>query len=125
MDERSQTLTICVMSLEEMKAYSRAYAKDVANEIPRTGSVRAFVSQELLWKKLTPKRLEILNVMVGAGPMSIRELARRLSRDVKAVHGDVHALLKENLITKTEGGQIELPFDEVRLEVAMRAQVAA
>ncbi len=113
------------MSLEEMKAYSRAYARDVTNEVPRTGSTRAFISQELLWKKLTPKRLEILNAMVGAGPMSIRELARRLSRDVKAVHGDVQILLKDSFITKTESGEIELPFDEVRLEVAMKAQAAA
>lgn len=125
MDKQIQTLTICVMSIEEMKAYSRAYARDVTNEVPRTGSIRAFVSQELLWKKLTPKRLEILNAMVGAGPMSIRELARRLSRDVKAVHGDVQILLKDNFITKTDSGEIELPFDEVRLEVAMKAQAAA
>ncbi len=113
------------MSLEEMKAYSLAYAKDVTNEVQRMASVRAFISQELLWKKLTPKRLEILNAMVGAGPMSIRELGRRMARDVKAVHSDVQILLKENFITKTESGQIELPFDEVRLEVAMRAQAAA
>lgn len=125
MDKQIQTLKICVMSFEEMKAYSRAYARDVTNDVPRTGAIRAFVSQELLWKKLTPKRLEILNAMVGAGPMSIRGLARRLSRDVKAVHGDVQILLKDNFITKTQSGEIELPFDEVRLEVAMKAQVAA
>jgi predicted transcriptional regulator len=28
--------------------------------------------------------------MTGQGEMSIREVARRLSRDAKAVHGDAH-----------------------------------
>lgn len=113
------------MSLDEMKAYSLQYARDVASGLPRSVTTRAYTSQELLWKKLTPKRLDILNAMVGAGPMSIRELGRRIARDVKAVHGDVQVLLGDKVIEKTDSGEIELPFDEVRLEVAMRAQDAA
>jgi predicted transcriptional regulator len=31
-----------------------------------------------------------LQAITGQGEMSIREVARRLSRDAKAVHGDVH-----------------------------------
>ena len=125
MDDQERTLRICVMSLEEMKAYSRDYARDIANGVRRDVITRGYISQELLWKKLTPKRLEMINAMVGAGSMSIRGLARRMGRDVKAVHGDVQALLEDNFLVKTERGEIELPFAEVRLEVAMRAQVAA
>ena len=36
--------------------------------------------------------------MTGAGAMSIREAARRVERDVKAVHGDVTALLNAGLL---------------------------
>jgi hypothetical protein len=38
------------------------------------------------------KRWEVLSVMTGAGPMSIRVPACRLDRDMKAVNGGVHAL---------------------------------
>jgi predicted transcriptional regulator len=58
--------------------------------------------------------------MTGAGPMSIREVARRVNRDVKAVHGDVAALLKAGILRK-EDGRVVFPFDEVRLDVRMKA----
>ena len=119
------TLRICVMTIDEMKAYTLASARNLDAGIAPTVSLRAFATQELLWKKLTPKRLEILDEMVGAGPMSIRELARRMRRDVKAVHGDVHVLLGDKLLTKTVAGEIVLPFDAVRLELDMKAKVAA
>ena len=49
----------------------------------------SFATPELLWKVLTAKRWELLKVLCGAGPISIREAARRVGRDVKAVHRDV------------------------------------
>jgi len=58
----------------------------------------AFATPELLWKVLTAKRWELLKVLCGAGPVSIREAARRVGRDVKAVHSDVTALLAVGLI---------------------------
>jgi hypothetical protein len=42
---------------------------------------------------LTAKRWEILGAMTGQGEMTIRNIAQRVGRDVKAVHGDVQALL--------------------------------
>lgn len=50
-----------------------------------------FASPELLWKVLTAKRWELLKALCGAGPVSIREAARRVNRDVKPVHSDVTA----------------------------------
>lgn len=46
----------------------------------------SFASPDLLWKVLTAKRWELLKALCGAGPVSIRESARRVGRDVKAVH---------------------------------------
>ena len=56
-----------------------------------TESRISFETPELLWKVLTAKRWDIIKALTGAGPVSIREVARRVGRDVKAVHGDVHA----------------------------------
>jgi predicted transcriptional regulator len=44
----------------------------------------AFATSEVLWQALGALRWALLRAMCGAGPMSIREAARRLGRDVKA-----------------------------------------
>src|ERR1700681_776921 len=66
----------------------------------------SFASPELLWKVLTPKRWELLKALCGAGPVSIREAARSVGRDVKSVHRDTTALLKAGVIDRAEGGGI-------------------
>jgi hypothetical protein len=45
----------------------------------------SFETPELLWKVLTARRWELLKSLCGAGPVSIREAARRVGRDVKTV----------------------------------------
>ncbi len=80
-----------------------------------------FATPELLWKVLTAKRWELLKAMCGAGAMSIREAARRVGRDVKAVHGDVVALLAAGVLSHAEGGGIVFPFEAVRVEFMLEA----
>lgn len=75
-----------------------------------------FASPELLWLVLTSKRWQLLKAMCGAGPISIREAARRVGRDVKAVHGDMTALLKAGLVDRTMDGRVEFPFETVKVE---------
>jgi|SRR4051812_27991757 predicted transcriptional regulator len=81
----------------------------------------AFAAPELLWEVLSAKRWELLKAMCGAGPISIREAARRVSRDVKAVHGDVTALLDAGVLQRTADGEIEFPFDAVKVEFMLQA----
>jgi len=70
----------------------------------------SFVTPELLWKVLTAKRWELLKALCAAGPVSIREAARRLGRDVKAVHGDVTLLIETGVLNRTTDGKIEFPY---------------
>ena len=81
----------------------------------------SFASPELLWQVLTAKRWELLKAMCGAGPISIREAARRVGRDVKAVHGDVKALLDAGVLGRNAAGAIEFPFESVKVEFMLRA----
>ncbi|MCF8178632.1 MAG: DNA-binding protein [Sulfuritalea sp.] len=81
----------------------------------------SFATPELLWKVLTEKRWELLKVLCGAGPVSIREAARRAERDVKAVHGDITALLNAGVLNKTENGQIVFPYEAVKVEFLLQA----
>lgn len=85
------------------------------------GQFISFESPELLFKVISGKRWELLKVMTGAGPMTIREAARRMHRDVKAVHGDVHALLNAGLLQKTEKGQVVFPYDAVHVDFMLNA----
>ncbi len=48
--------------------------------------------------------------------MAIRELARRLNRDVRAAYSDVHALLNCGILDKTADGKIEFPYDTVHVD---------
>jgi predicted transcriptional regulator len=43
-----------------------------------------------------------------------------VGRDVKAVHSDVHALLKAGVLHKAEG-KIVFPYDALRLDVTLHA----
>ena len=81
----------------------------------------SFATPELLWQVLTTKRWELLKALCGAGPVSIREAARRVNRDVKAVHGDITALLSVGVLSRAEGGGIVFPFEAVKVEFLLQA----
>jgi predicted transcriptional regulator len=70
---------------------------------------------------LTAKRWELLKVLCGAGPVSIREASRRVERDVKAVHSDITALLNAGVIDRVEGGGIVFPYEAVKVEFLLEA----
>ena len=85
------------------------------------GAFISFETPELLWKVITPKRWELLKTMTGAGPLAIREIARRVRRDVKSVHGDIHALLKAGVLERVDDGRILFSYDEVHVDFVLRA----
>lgn len=87
----------------------------------KQGQFIGFETEELLWKTLTLKRWQILKVMTGAGELSIREVARRVDRDVKAVHHDVTTLLHCGLLDKTDTGKVIFPYDAVHVDFMLRA----
>lgn len=110
-----KTVILQVATLEDLKRRARDAFRG-----SKQGSRITFASPELLFKLLTAKRWELIRAITGAGPLSIREAARRVNRDVKAVHGDVQALLKAGILQKTEG-RIVFPYDAVRLDVTLHA----
>ena len=81
----------------------------------------SFATPELLWQVLTAKRWELLKKLCGAGPVSIREAARRVQRDVKAVHSDVTALLKAGVLDRAQGGGVVFAYVAVKVEFLLQA----
>ena len=113
-----KTVTLDVRAPSEaMEDFVRAWKTGKSEKSARI----SFATPELLWKVLTAKRWELLKVLCGAGPVSIREAARRVGRDVKAVHSDITALLNAGVLDRAEGGGIVFPFEAVKVEFLLQA----
>lgn len=109
-------VTLTVESREAVKQRMRAAFAGKAQE-PRI----SFASVELLWKVLAPNRMALVQTLAGAGPVTLREAARRVGRDVRAVHSDVHTLLLAGVLNKTEDGRIEFPYTEIHVDFMLKA----
>lgn len=113
-----KTVTLDVRQPSEAMAdFSSAWKSGKGQRTARI----SFATPELLWEVLTAKRWELLKALCGAGPVSIREAARRVDRDVKAVHGDLTALLNAGVLNRSEGGGVEFPYDAVKVEFLLQA----
>jgi predicted transcriptional regulator len=106
-------MNIVTLSIASREDVSRRAATAFRGE--EQGAHISFSSVDLLWKTLTMKRWEILRAMTGQGGLSIREVARRVGRDVKAVHGDVTALLQAGILDQAEAGVV-FPYDAVHVD---------
>ena len=73
-----KTLTLDVRApADAMADFTQAWSTGKAQKTARI----SFATPELLWRVLTQKRWELLKVLCGAGPVSIREAARRLGNE--------------------------------------------
>jgi predicted transcriptional regulator len=106
-----KTVTLRVSSLEETR---RQTAASFRGEYQ--GEFISFTSVELLWKTFTAKRWAIVRAMTGQGEMTIREIAAAVDRDVKAVHGDVSALLTAGVLDRAQSGRVIFPYDAVHVD---------
>lgn len=112
------TVILEVRSLADTLANAaRAMKSGHAQREARIG----FATPELLGQVLTLKRWAVLKAMCGAGALSTREVARRVGRDVKAVHSDVVALLNAGVLSRAPGGGVVFPFETVKVEFILEA----
>jgi predicted transcriptional regulator len=70
----------------------------------------------MLLKTLSPARWTLLESLRAAGPLSIYELAKRLSRDYKNVHTDVTQLAALGVIERTSDNRVLVPWNLLRAE---------
>ena len=100
------TVTLSVASREDVNRRVRAAFGGEAQ-----GAHISFASVELLWQTLTSKRWAILQAMTGQGELPIREVARRVGRDVTA-------LLHAGVIERTERGVV-FAYDAVHVDFTL------
>ena len=85
------------------------------------GDVLTFESPTALFRVLTPKRWELVEILQGLGPSSVRGLARALGRDVKRVHQDVVTLMEHGLVARLDGGEVHVPYDVIHADFDLRS----
>jgi Predicted transcriptional regulator len=85
------------------------------------GAYISFASLDLLWKILAPNRMAIVKALTGSEPLALREIARRVERDVKAVHTDVQMLLKAGVLEKNDAGKIAFGYDAIHVDFMLKA----
>lgn len=78
-----------------------------------------FENENILFKALSPKRMELLRFLRQEGPMSIRKLAINLHRDYKNVYDDVKHLLELELIKKKRDELLYVPWNEITIELKL------
>lgn len=83
------------------------------------GTLHVLTLEDLpaLLRTLSPARFALLRALHAAGPLTIYELARRLGRDYKNVHGDVTQLVALGLIERDAEGAVRVPWDVLRAEL--------
>jgi predicted transcriptional regulator len=115
-DVKMETVTLEVATLKDVKRRARDAFKG-----RKQGARISFATPELLFRPMMAKCWELIRMMTGAGPLMIREAARRVDRDVKGVHGDVRRLLNAGILQKTSDGLIIFPYDAIRVDVILHA----
>jgi predicted transcriptional regulator len=116
MNKRTLTVTLqadwkAALRQAGRRAGSRAYQGEVLN----------FESPGVFFGRMTERRWAIVRALQGQGEMAIRELARRVARDVKRVHDDIQELLALGLVERGEGGGVVCPFATVHIDMELRA----
>ncbi len=80
--------------------------------------VLSFENASLLMKSLSPKRLELLQMLHALGAVSIRQLAKELDRDYSNVHQDVKALNQIGVILYKDG-KYYVPWETIVTEISL------
>ncbi|MBO4329643.1 MAG: DNA-binding protein [Rhodocyclaceae bacterium] len=110
-------LTITIGSIEDTR---RALLAAVETGTPDATPRYTFPSAEAMARTLTPGRWRLLNALTGAEPLGVRELARRIGRDVKGVHSDAQALVLCGLVEKTADGKLHFPYEAVHVDFMLQ-----
>ena len=108
-----KTLHVGLGTFDDMRMgfIAAAKAAETGEPFAPVSSIN-FASYDDMYRVLAPSRLAIVKALAGQGPLSIREVARRVGRDVQAVHRDVTTLINSGVIDREEAG-VSFPYDEI------------
>lgn len=116
------TLTIRIGTMEDAAARFADLDRMVkeGRDVPEAAPSLNFPDYDQMHHVLAPARLAIVKALAGQGPLSIREVARRVGRDVQAVHRDIVRLINAGVIDRADKG-VEFPYDRIHFDFDVQA----
>jgi predicted transcriptional regulator len=117
-----RTLTIALQP--DWRAALRQAAKK-AQATRYQGETLNFETPASFFGRLTERRWAIVTALLGQGTLAVRELARRVGRDVKRVHEDVQVLAELGLVERDETGGVLCPYADVHIDMHVQHERAA
>jgi predicted transcriptional regulator len=114
----NRTLTITLDP--DWKSGLRSAARRATARIYQ-GEVLNFEGPDAFFGRLTERRWVLLRTLQDQGTLAVRELARRVERDVKRVHEDVQVLADLGLVESAEDGGVCCPFTQVHIDMRLSA----
>ncbi|MGB1258010.1 MAG: HTH domain-containing protein [Thiolinea sp.] len=113
-------LTISLMNSKNAMQQMKNSATQAWKTGQYQGETLSYATPAQLFKVFTQKRWEMIACLqTQKTPVSIRELARQLGRDVRRVHDDVRALTEEGVIEKSSNG-ISIPYTEIHADFTLK-----
>ena len=114
--ERTLTVTIS----DDAKSRVKALFNQAVTSGEYQGEYLNFATPDLFFSKLSDKRWTLVKTLQGAGEVGVRELARRVGRDVKRVHEDAAALVELGLIERNARGALACPYADIHVDMHLR-----
>ena len=120
-----RVLTVRIEDDTDFFARAQEMARQVDAGAGYQGEDHSFATLTQLFETFSPKRWALIQKLQTLGPSSLRGLARALGRDVKRVHEDAAVLLAEGIIERNEAKKLFVPFDNIHIDVDLKASAAA
>lgn len=111
----ARTLTITMQS--DWQEALRHAARTAFQAGTYQGETLNFDSPAAFFSRLTERRWVLINALLGSGELPVRELARRVGRDVKRVHEDASVLVDLGLLERTPRGGLLCPFADIHVDM--------
>lgn len=112
-------MSTVTLGVDSREAFSGRFLNAMKGE--GQGAYITFASADILFQTLTHRRWKILLIMTGAGPLSLRELARRVGCGARTAQRDVEALLNAGVLERNAEGSIQFAYDAVHVDFMLTA----
>jgi len=116
----NRTLTIAIEPDWERSLREAARQATIAIETGQyQGETLNFPTPAAFFGQLTANRWRMVNHLIGAGTVGVRELARQLRREPKRVHADSKVLVELGLLEKTASGALYCPYQCIHIDMRL------
>jgi len=92
-------------------------AASKGNTTKYQGETLNFQRADEFFSMLTGNRWRLLHELMPCGEIGVRELARRVGKDVRRVHDDILILCDLGLAERTDCGGVICRFDDIHVDI--------